>query len=188
MDDIRKARDRIRHRRFDEDEKKHRPFLLVRLFYHTIMLGMAICVIVLMLLVNQKLQLVNVSSVLKYLPIENVGSWLPFENWFSFTALPVSETSVYTQIKDNQYTNGTNQAKNGLDGIVLHVQKETDQTYSIHVRQDNGAVVSYGHLQEVTVKTEERIVKDAVFGSYEGYITISALKDNKAVSIENAFS
>ncbi len=188
MDDIKKARDRIKNRRFDGEEKSHRPFLLFRLFYHTVMLMMGVCLVALVLLLNQKLQLVEINSVLKYLPIENIGSWLPFENWFSYDTMPVSTASTYTLIQDNQYTNGTNQARNGFDGIVLHVQQETDKTYSMHIKQDNGVVVSYGHLQEVAVKEKERVIKDAVFGSYEGYVTISALKDSKVVSIDNAFS
>lgn len=188
MDDIKKARDRIKHRRFDGEEKNHRPFLLFRLFFHTIMLMMGVCVVALVLLLNQKLQLIEINSVLKYMPIENISNWLPFENWFSYDSVPVSNAPMYTLLKDDQYTNGTNQAKSGYTGIVLHVQQETDGTYLLHMKQDNGVVVSYGNLQEVIVKEEERVVKDAVFGSYENYITISALRDSKPESIENAFS
>lgn len=62
MDDLRRVRKRIRGRRFDgagAQEQKQRPFILFRMIYHAVMLMMCICVVVLALLLNQKLNLVK---------------------------------------------------------------------------------------------------------------------------------
>ena len=86
MDDLRRVRKRIRGRRFDgagAQEQKQRPFILFRMIYHVVMLMMCICVVVLALLLNQKLNLVKMPAVIQQLNLEDLGSWLPFESWFS---------------------------------------------------------------------------------------------------------
>ena len=65
MDDLRRVRKRIRGRRFDgagAQEQKQRPFILFRMIYHAVMLMMCICVVVLALLLNQKLNLVKMPA------------------------------------------------------------------------------------------------------------------------------
>lgn len=189
MDDVGRVRKRIKNRRFDGtgEEKKH-PIILFRIFYHAVMVMMGICVVVLALLLNQKLNLVQMPAVIQQFHMENLESWFPFENWFSLTDAPVSATNPYTLLKDNQYSNGTNQATSGYAGIVLEIKKEADGKSSIRIRQDNGVEVTYGHLNEVVLKQEERVVKGAVMGTVDSYVTISAVKDEKSIQVSDAFS
>lgn len=101
MDDLRRVRKRIRGRRFDgagAQEQKQRPFILFRMIYHAVMLMMCICVVVLALLLNQKLNLVKMPAVIQQFHLEDLGSWLPFENWFSLKEEPVSTSPVYTPV------------------------------------------------------------------------------------------
>ena len=178
MDDLRRVRKRIRGRRFDgagAQEQKQRPFILFRMIYHAVML-------------NQKLNLVKMPAVIQQFHLEDLGSWLPFENWFSLKEEPVSTSPVYTLLKDDHYSNGTNQARSGYAGVVLHVQKQADKKSSVTVKQDNGAVVTYGNLNEVKVKQDDRILKEAVLGTADSYVTINALKDNEKIKVSDAFS
>ena len=191
MDDLRRVRKRIRGRRFDgagAQEQKQRPFILFRMIYHVVMLMMCICVVVLALLLNQKLNLVKMPAVIQQLNLEDLGSWLPFESWFSLKDEAVSTSPVYTLLKDDHYSNGTNQARNGYAGIVLHVQKQADKKSSVTIKQDNGVVVTYGNLNEVKVKQDDRILKEAVLGTADSYVTINALKDNEKIKVSDAFS
>lgn len=191
MDDLRRVRKRIRGRRFGgagAGEQKQRPFILFRMFYHMVMLMMCICVVVLALLLNQKLNLVKMPAVIQQFKLEDLGSWLPFENWFSLKDTPVSTSSAYTLLKDDHYSNGTNQATSGFAGVVLHVQKQADGKSMVSIKQDNGVVVNYGHLNDVKVNQDDRILKEAVIGTVNSYVTITALKDNEKIKVSDAFS
>ena len=185
MDDIRHVRKRIKNRRFDPQDtrEQHSIPLLFRLFYHGVMVMMGICVFVLALLVNQKLQLVQVPAVLETITLKSIDSFLPFEHWFSLKDDKVSATPQYTLLKDDQYTTGTNAAISGFDGIVAYIQQGNDKKSSVIIKQDNGVMVTYGNLQDVSIEQEERVLKGATLGTYEGFVRIKALKNNAAIDV-----
>lgn len=190
MDDIRHVRNRIKHRRFDpqgDSERKSIP-LLFRLIYHGVMVMMGICVVVLALLVNQKLQLIQVPAVLETITLKSIDSFLPFEHWFSLKEDKVNATPQYTLVKDDQYTTGTNAAISGFDGIVAYIQQGKDKKSSVIVKQDNGVMVTYSNLQDVSIKQDERVLKGATIGIYEGFVRIKALKNNAAIAVSDAFT
>ena len=66
--------------------------------------------------------------------------------------------------------------------------EQADKKSSVTVKQDNGAVVTYGNLNEVKVKQDDRILKEAVLGTADSYVTINALKDNEKIKVSDAFS
>lgn len=137
------------------------------------------------LLLNQKLELVSLPAAVGDFRLQDLGSWLPFENWFSLQEEAVSATPSYALLKDNQYSNGSNMVYNLQHGVVLHVEKSKAKS-SITIRQDNGVVVTYGNMVEVHLKKDERVLKDKVLGTYEGYLTIQSVKDHKNVSLHEA--
>lgn len=186
MDDLKYARKRIKNRRYNIPEEKHSSFSLFRILYHIVMLAMCACVVVLALLLNQKLNLVKMPAVIQNFHIEDVGSWLPFENWFSLKDETVSAKPSYTLLKDDHYTNGTNTANSVFDGVVLHVQKNADGKHSVSIRQDNGVVATYSNLNDVSIKQDERLLKDKAMGTYTTYVTITFLKDNKKIDLSAA--
>lgn len=188
MDDLKNVRKRIKNRRFDGNEKPHSPISLFRIVYHLVMLVMCACVVVLALLVNQKLNLVEMPSVITNFKVEDLGSWLPFENWFSLKDEAVSATPSYTLLKDDHYTNGTNTANAASDGVILHIQKNKDGKSSISMKQDNGIVATYANLDEVTMKQDERVLKGTAMGTYTSYVTLTFLKDNQKISLDDALS
>lgn len=182
MNDIDALHRRIRQRRTKEKPREHR---LARLLYHIVMLVMGMCVLILALLLNQKLELVSLPAAVGDFRLQDLGSWLPFENWFSLQEEAVSATPSYALLKDNQYSNGSNMVYNLQHGVVLHVEKSKAKS-SITIRQDNGVVVTYGNMVEVHLKKDERVLKDKVLGTYEGYLTIQPVKDHKNVSLHEA--
>lgn len=189
MDDITHVRKRIKNRRFKEEQgerkkKAHHP--IFSLFYHFIMLFMGVCMIFLAVLVNQKLNLVQMPAVLQNFKVDDIAHWLPFENWFSLKEQAVSSTPTYSLLKGNQYANGSNEAYNAYDAIILHVQSQPNGKTSVSVKQDNGVIATYGNLQDVSVKQDERIVKGKPLGMYESYVTIDFLKNNKAIDLNAA--
>lgn len=188
MDDIKYVRKRIKNRRFGgvDKEENHRPHTLFKLCYRFVMLVMGVCVFVLALLLNQKLNLVQMPAVLQDFKISNLSSWLPFENWFSLKDETVSATPAYSLLKDNHYANGSNVAYNAYDGVILHVQTSSEGKTTITVKQDNGVVATYGSLSEVSLKQDERILKGRPLGTYTSYVTIDFLKDNISVAYDKA--
>lgn len=188
MNDLNDVRKRIKRRRnvFDNEDKKS-SFSLFRLFYHMIMAVMCICVLVLALLLNQKLNLIKLPAFMSDLHIESITNWLPFEDWFSLKEEAVSATPAYTQVSDNHYTNGTNTAYNAYHGVVLHIESDSKKLKTVTLKQDNGVVSVYGNLKETNVQEDERILKGKILGTYDTYVTIDFLKDNKTITYDKAF-
>lgn len=188
MDDMKNARKRIKNRRYGGkcDERSHRPHTLFKLCYRFCMLLMGVCVFVLALLLNQKLNLVQLPASIQNFKIENLSSWLPFENWFSLKEEAVASIPAYSLLKENQYSNGSNIAYGIKDGVVLHVKKVSDGKTQVRIKQDNGVIVTYGSLSEVSLKQGERILKGRPLGTYTSFITIDFLKANKAITYDQA--
>ncbi|MEG0526743.1 M23 family peptidase [Amedibacillus sp. YH-ame6] len=187
MEDIKNVRKRIKHRRYggmEEVEKKHSS-IVFKVMYRLMMLVMGVCVMVLVLLLNQRLNLVQMPAVLQNFKIEDISKWLPFENWFSLKDEAVSATPSYSLLKENHYANGSNVAYNAYDGVILHVQSKNSKT-SLTIKQDNGVITTYGNLSEVSLKQDERILKGRPLGTYAQYVTIDFLKDNKTIDLNAA--
>lgn len=187
MDDLKNVRKRIKSRRYTtQPEEKHSPFSLFRILYHFVMLMMCVCAVVLVILLNQKLNLVKMPAVLENFKIEDYAKWLPFENWFSLKDEAVSATPSYTLLKDDQYSNGTNTAYTIYDAVVLHVQQGEDGRSVVTLKQDNGIISSYGNLKDVTIKQDERILKGKMLGTYDSYVVLTFLKDNAKTDLATA--
>lgn len=188
MDDIRHIRKRIKHRRIGEfqDEEEHHTHPVFKVFYRFIMLIMGVCMFVLAILVNQKLNLVQMPAALQNFKVEDISSWLPFENWFSLKDEAVNAKPGYSLLKENHYSNGSNIAYNAYDAIILHVQKNDSGKTSITLKQDNGVITTYGNLMDVSLKQDERVLKGRPLGTYDSYVTIDFLKDNKNIDLNAA--
>lgn len=186
MDDIGHVRKRIKSRRYGEVSQGTQSHRFAKGFYRFIMLVMGVCMAVLAVLVNQKLEIVEMPAALQNFKIENLSSWIPFEGWFSLKDEAVSATPGYSLLKDNQYSNGSNIAYNAYDAIILHVQQNKNGKTTMSVKQDNGVVATYGNLSDVSLKQDERILKGRPLGTYTSYVTIDFLKNNKKIDINAA--
>ncbi len=182
MNEMKEIRKRIAHRRGGEED--HQP-LVFRLIYRGLMGIMMVAVVALAYLINDKINLVQLPE---NLSIASVSEWLPFDHWFSSTPKEESVAALptYTLLKDNQYANGTNQANLILDGVVLHVEEKDPAKNSVTVRHDNGVIITYGHLNQISIKANERLKKGAVIGTFNEYVTLDIIKDNQRIDLTSA--
>lgn len=183
MNELHNVRRRIANRRFEQPKKQHRIFTF---FYRFMMLVMGVAVLALGYFINDKAGFVKLPDELSTINFGLVSEWLPFENWFSKETQRVDAPASYTLLKDNTYTNGSNQANLLMDGVVLHVQLEGAHRGSVSVRHDNGVIATYGHLDSVAVHQDERLLKHSVLGSYSEYLTIDLLKNNQKIDLATA--
>lgn len=186
MDDLHKVRKRIAQRRIGLEEETSKTIPLFRFLYHAVMVLMFVCVAVLALLLNQKLHLVSMPAFMEDLHLEQISTWIPFEDWFHLKDQPVSTKVTYTQVKEGVYRNDSNTVYNVYDGVVLHIQMLENGKSSITLKQDNGVVTTYGGVNDVSVKEEERILKHTILGTYEDTIAISFMKDHQKLTMEKA--
>lgn len=185
MSELHDVRKRIQQRRYDEPKDKSSFFKVI---YRLIMLAMGAAVLTLAFFINDKLGLVDIPKELSNINLGLVSEWIPFEHWFSKEdAKTVNAQPSYSLLKDNEYSNGTNQANLLMDGVVLHVQDGGEgKKGSVSVRHDNGVVATYGHLDSISVKQDERLLKGAVIGSFQEYISIDLLQNNKKIDLNTA--
>lgn len=185
MEDLNHIRKRIKNRRFTRQEERPKKFTFLKLFYRSLMLLMGLCMVVLAILINQKLNVVKMPSVFQNFRIEKIANWIPFENWFSLKEEAVSATPSYRKLQDHAYSNGSNIAYNVYDGIVLHVEKTSGST-SISIKQDNGVISTYGNLKEVSLKSKERVLKGRPIGIYSENVQITFMENQKEIDLDAA--
>lgn len=185
MNDISHIRRRIRSRKYGRYQKPERNHFF-HFMYRGMMLLMSAGVIALALAINSKVGLIELPKELMNIDFSKVSTWLPFEDWFSLKDETVAAYPSYHLLKDDMYANGTNSAYSLNDGVVLHVQKEKDNTYSITVRHDNNVVATYGNLNSTDIKQDERIRKGDTLGSFQESVRITFVKDEKKITLEQA--
>lgn len=185
--DQRAVRKRIQKRKNQSDH--HQP-LFFRLLYHTLMLAMACGICALAYLVNDKLGIINIPEAFSSWNLGKISEWLPFDGWFTTDkesdGEAVSALPVYSLLEGNKYANGGNQARLLMNGVVLHVEAKDAQQSSVTVRQDNGVIVTYGHLDQVQVKQDERVQTGDVLGSFQEYIQLTMIKNQQSVDYNTA--
>lgn len=185
MNEMSSVRKRIQDRRYGDQKKAP---LLFRLFYKVLMGAMALGIVALAYLVNDKIGWIALPNDFAAQSIGRISEWLPFDSWFhqqsedqSVAALP-----AYSLLDNNRYANGTNQAHLLMDGVVLHVEEKDGAQSSVTIRHDNGVIVTYGHLDQVQIKQDERLKKGDVAGSFMEYVTLDMVKDKQSVDLEHA--
>lgn len=181
-------RKRIQKRK--NEDGHHQP-LLFRLLYRAVMLAMAFGICALAFLVNDKLGIVKIPEGLKNLNLAKISEWLPFEAWFTSNEdedSAVASLPVYSLLEGNKYANGSNQASLLMNGVVLHVEDKDAQKSSVTVRQDNGVIVTYGHLNQVQVKQDERLQAGKVIGTFDEYVALDMVKNKQSVDLNTALT
>lgn len=111
---------------------------------------------------------------------QNIRLWIPYENLFNFYDHQVSTSIKYQLVSDNYYVNGTNSCVSLFDGIVVQVNET-----SIVMYHDNGVKITYGHLNDVMVKVDERILKGKTIGMFEDTVQLDFMKDGVVLDYES---
>lgn len=115
----------------------------------------------------------------KWTELPAISTWIPYESWLNDYDRSVSKNIEYHLLTENIYTNGTNTCAVLFDGIVLEVKD--DQVTILH---DNQVQAVYGHMQEILVKADERILKGQKIGTFEESLTLDFKKDQKVLTYE----
>lgn len=180
MNDLKRSRSRIRSRRsgpyYDERPSGFNGF------FRVIVLLMILSALTLGYKINEKKQFIKIpdSIVSK---IQNVAAWIPFENWFSLDSQSVVSTLNYQKLLDNYYVNGSSSCSSILDGVVLSVNEEK---HNVLIQHDNGVLVTYGNLETIQVKPNDRVLKGNVIGNFNESITMDFLLNDTVISYEEA--
>lgn len=111
---------------------------------------------------------------------QQIGMWFPYENLFKFYDNQVSVAIKYQHLSDNYYVNGSNSCVSLFDGIVVQVSDST-----IVMFHDNGVKITYGHLDEVLVKVDERILKGQNIGIFEESVQLDFEKEGQVLDYES---
>lgn len=113
--------------------------------------------------------------VLNDLQFSKVTQWinneiLSFQN--QDETATVSSKISYTHIKDNYYTNQTNEALNFGKGRVIYVGEQDMLGKYVTVLLENNVEVTFGNLQDVFVSLYDQVEESTILGTYEDQIMI----------------
>ena len=187
MKDINETRNRIKYRRHDIKTMKQRNRLF-SFVYRSILLFMLCGVVMLFYMINEKINFVDIKGMMNKMNFDNVQTWIPFENWFSFTDQKVSSFPSYSLLKGDYYTNGSNEVYALLDGVVLQVEKNVEHNMMVRIKHDNGVIAIYQNMEDSFIKKDERIKKGNVIGTYTDSIMLFFSKDDKTLTLEEALA
>ena len=180
MNDLNRSRNRIKSR-------KREPYYQEKTsgfnwFYRVIILLMILSTLTLGYKINEKKQFVKIPETL-ILKVQNISQWFPFENWFSLNTHSVASTLNYQQLLDNYYVNGSTQCSSVLDGVVLNVENDE---HRVLVKHDNGVLATYGNLETLNVKENDRILKGNILGNFNESLTMDFVYNDQSISYDEA--
>lgn len=188
MDDLQRIRKRIRTRRGYEQEEIKEKHILFTLFYRIMMVLMAVSIVALSYFINTKVNLVALPNSIADVDLSAIRNLIPFEKWFipKQEAEAVAAIPPYTLLQNDTYSNGTNQVTSLMEGMVLHLQKNEDETSTITIQHDNGVIATYDGVKNSDIQEEERVEKGSVLGTYDTSIQMMFMRENKKLSYEEA--
>ncbi|MBQ7890224.1 MAG: M23 family metallopeptidase [Erysipelotrichaceae bacterium] len=118
--------------------------------------------------------------------LTHLREWLFLEKWMNNQTLAVSSTT-YQLIEGQYYEADSNEVISLDDGIVIYCDEQSSgQVVMIH--QDNGLIVTYGLLNEVFCKEDDRILKGTLIGKVENEVYLDFSFQGVSISYEEAIS
>lgn len=151
-------------------------------FYRFTMVLMSLLLAGLLYLINDKKQFVSMES-FKDFHLSNVSQLLFWEKFFPKESDQVSANIDYHLLKENYYSNGSNYVTSLLDGVVIKVEED-----ELLVLCDNGVHISYGKMEDVKVKKDERILSGDILGGMNESVILRFYKNDVEISKEEALS
>ncbi len=175
MNDIDEIKKRIKDRK-NNDQK-----VLTDYHFSKVYNGMIKCMIVL-------LTLLSVGAFVKISPhadiidtyILNDEYYKEAVSWgmsylkqlFNVESVTVSKQVSYTHIKDNYYTNNSNEVLNFSDGRVIYVGQQPLMGNYVIVLLKNNVEVTYANLSDVFVNLYDSVETGTIIGTYNKEIMI----------------
>lgn len=96
-------------------------------------------------------------------------------------ALAVSSQVSYTNIKDNYYTNQSNEVLNFEKGRVIQVGKQDMLGQYVIVLLENNIEVTYGQLTDVFVSQYDQVDAATILGTYQDQVMIIFTQGEKEI-------
>ena len=124
-------------------------------------------------------------SLLQYMNKLELGNIVLFENWFLPSNKAVNSTISYQKIDDHYFTNSTNMVYAIADGVCVYLN-ESEQGYQIIVKNDNDILVTYANMNDVSVKVDDRILKNSIIGTYQDKLYMDFMDNQNFISYEQA--
>ena len=122
---------------------------------------------------------------LQYIDKIELHNILVFENWFLPSNKTVNSTISYQQIDDQYFTNSTNMVYAIADGVCVYLN-ESEQGYQMIVKNDNDILVTYANMNDVSVKIDDRILKNSIIGTYQDKLYMDFMENQNFISYEQA--
>lgn len=170
-----------------KEERKASSRIVNSMF--TLVMGLLCCAVVVL---SEKIYQANgfepVMTGLKTLSesfsLTELKQWLFLEKWMNDETAAVSSSS-YQWIEENYYETSHHEVRCIDDGIVIYVDHQ-DSGAVIMVHQDNGLIVSYGLLNEVYCKEDDRVLQGVLIGKVEEEVYLDFTLDGVSMSYEEA--
>lgn len=177
MNDIERIRKRIYHK------NKNASFLWM---YRMMIVFMCAITFVLSGLIVTETSFEDAKHLLlQYIDKIELHNILVFENWFLPSNKTVNSTISYQQIDDQYFTNSTNMVYAIADGVCVYLN-ESEQGYQMIVKNDNDILVTYANMNDVSVKIDDRILKNSIIGTYQDKLYMDFMENQNFISYEQA--
>ncbi|MBR5794950.1 MAG: M23 family metallopeptidase [Erysipelotrichaceae bacterium] len=177
MNDIERIRKRIYHK------NKNASFLWM---YRMMIVFMCAITFVLSGLIVTETSFEDAKHLLlQYIDKIELSNILIFENWFLPSNKAVNSTISYQQIDDQYFTNSTNMVYAIADGVCVYLN-ESEQGYQMIVKNDNDILVTYANMSDVSVKVDDRILKNSIIGTYQDKLYMDFMENQNFISYEQA--
>lgn len=175
-DDINDIKNRIRKR--NNKPLNDRNFKLV---YNIMIKLMVIMLVVISSLCYVKFEPKVVDNVLNNEVLTSSISWVSkvILSYLPEESISVSSDSGYTLIKDDYYTNDSNQVTSIEKGKVVTKTKD-----SIKILTSNNKYILYEEMKTVNVEKLKSVKKDTVLGTYDKKVKITFYHFNNKITYD----
>lgn len=99
-------------------------------------------------------------------------------------SISVSHQVSYTHIKDNYYTNQSNEVLNFSKGRVIYVGEQKLLGKYVTVLLENNIEVTYGQLTDVFVSLYDKIEEATIIGTYNEQVMIIFTQGEKEIDYD----
>ena len=120
------------------------------------------------------------------LNLTHLKGWIFLENWINNQTMQVSSSS-YQHVSDQLYEVDQHEVRAVGDGLVIYCS-EDEEGKMVMVRQDNGLIVTYDHLNEVFCKEDDRLLEGAMLGKVQDLVVLDFSWQGESISYEQALA
>ena len=96
-------------------------------------------------------------------------------------AVSVTNQVSYTHVKDNYYTNQSNEVLNFEKGRVIYTGQQDMLGKYVTVLLENNVEVTYGHLSDMFVSLYDQVDKATILGTYDDQVMIIFTQENHEI-------